>query len=936
MSSLLPQPGGAHELSEASSPSTSTASTSASAPSSASSTSSSSLLSNIKRRISTRKNSLKETLPARLLLRRDSKNGGNSEEVSTPSAVSPGVGGPLETQGNGTMEHPRAYTIAPPDHRQNTTLRAVTDSFPLLASLHAPSLPFTLPTFSSSSSRVPSPSLPRSSVDGYDDSEDDSPTASPPLGGLSRRNSPPGLSASPAPSSRRGSHPEQPSHSSSTSSANNNNNKADDPLDRLYGNVVMLGGFRGSTLRDAKTGKRLWIPLRVGFGFRQADLGLGLEDEDELRSTETVVPGNMLCALGGVVDLGKKLKGKLKSVQAAQSQPPSHPSFPFTTPSPSPSPPPRDPLRPALQFHSFGYDWRRSLELSSAELLAKLETLKRASAERGEGEGGKGVGATVIAHSMGGLVVMHALAQAEDPTIFRGIVFAGTPFQGCINILGALKLGGAVPRNPKTGDPATVLSWRSCFYFLPRPPAVVAPPPEKGTEERRACEVLVEEQLQGSGAECEKQEWVRKMKEKEMEREGKQLQVEVEVEATPKAGPASLPPPVGVAEKINVDIAAASTAYPTPPLTPTPLTSSPTARSASSSSTSSSSSSRSSRSSPNPTPYTTSSPSPSHLASKPQIQPLPPSTHLHPSTHLPPLSTLLSGCFETPAGTPIPVDLYDPDSYSRYALSPAVAGMNLSRDRSRIAAPETETENKKSGLLRESEKQQRGDDSSLPVLGGPGNLGEASALSAALGVDHASSPIEAATSGVERLQAELDHFSRGSSAAAAEKGRGEGLGAKEREAESRLMAEEKRLKQQVGEEETVRGYLERCLERAQKFHEDIINLYDPSKAAAGLYPPVSVLSSRSTPTVRGVLVSSRDKIVEEGYDRLLWAEGDGIVLYETATRLPGDPEVEGRKRGEGDDKWHGLLKGVVETQNGHVSMLGDLDGVRECLRLLYD
>lgn len=70
----------------------------------------------------------------------------------------------------------------------------------------------------------------------------------------------------------------------------------------------MLGGYRGSVLRDAKTHKRLWIPLKVGFGLRKADLGLGLEPEDELRSAETVIATSMLAQVGGWIDLGKKLK----------------------------------------------------------------------------------------------------------------------------------------------------------------------------------------------------------------------------------------------------------------------------------------------------------------------------------------------------------------------------------------------------------------------------------------------------------------------------------------------------------------------------------------------------------------------------------------------------------------------------------------------------
>lgn len=80
--------------------------------------------------------------------------------------------------------------------------------------------------------------------------------------------------------------------------------------------------------------------------------------------------------------------------------------------------------------------------------------MKAESKARGEGKDGEGEGATVIAHSvspvslfhsplhllrrgiqMGGLVTLHALARAADPTVFKGIIFAGTPFHGCVNVL---------------------------------------------------------------------------------------------------------------------------------------------------------------------------------------------------------------------------------------------------------------------------------------------------------------------------------------------------------------------------------------------------------------------------------------------------------------------------------------------------------------------
>ena len=62
-----------------------------------------------------------------------------------------------------------------------------------------------------------------------------------------------------------------------------------DAFHRLTGsNVLMMGGYRGSILRDAQTGRRLWVPLRVGFNVRKADLAIGLTNEDELSSERTI------------------------------------------------------------------------------------------------------------------------------------------------------------------------------------------------------------------------------------------------------------------------------------------------------------------------------------------------------------------------------------------------------------------------------------------------------------------------------------------------------------------------------------------------------------------------------------------------------------------------------------------------------------------------
>lgn len=105
---------------------------------------------------------------------------------------------------------------------------------------------------------------------------------------------------------------------------------------------------------------------------------------------------------------------------------------------------------------------------------------------------------------------------------------------------------------------------------------------------------------------------------------------------------------------------------------------------------------------------------------------------------------------------------------------------------------------------------------------------------------------------------------------------------------------------------------------SEQFWADIDSGYDESKAH--LYPPFAVLTNSKIPTVRGVQVKSRASIPAEKYDSLLYAEGDGIVTYDSARTLPG--------------RWGKQLRGVVETSHGHVAMLSDLSSVRKAIALL--
>lgn len=180
-------------------------------------------------------------------------------------------------------------------------------------------------------------------------------------------------------------------------------------LDTLTGDVVVLGGYRGSILRDKTNGnRRVWVPLKVGLNLRKVDLEVGLTHEDEERMHEKIVAGGMLTHIGPV-DIAKKLLKRLRSGAEQHGR----------------------------RVHEWGYDWRLSPELLSKRLIEFLETLPC---------NGGGKGALVIAHSLGGLITRHAVNLR--PELFSGVVYAGTP-QTCVNILGPLRNGDSVMLNSK-------------------------------------------------------------------------------------------------------------------------------------------------------------------------------------------------------------------------------------------------------------------------------------------------------------------------------------------------------------------------------------------------------------------------------------------------------------------------------------------------------
>lgn len=193
-------------------------------------------------------------------------------------------------------------------------------------------------------------------------------------------------------------------------------------FNEIDGPIVIMGGYRGSILRDAKTGKRVWIPLKAGLNLRKINLLLGPTVEDELRATDLIYPDGVLKNVGPF-DICKRLIKKLDN-------------------------------NPKTTVKEFGYDWRLSLSITSDQLIELLEELY--------GETKKQV--IVIAHSMGGLVAHGALQKRPD--LFRGIVYVGCPSE-CLNILGPIRYGDSVMFSDRILTFETNFMMRSSFAFLP-------------------------------------------------------------------------------------------------------------------------------------------------------------------------------------------------------------------------------------------------------------------------------------------------------------------------------------------------------------------------------------------------------------------------------------------------------------------------------------
>lgn len=205
-------------------------------------------------------------------------------------------------------------------------------------------------------------------------------------------------------------------------------------MSELTGDVVIMGGYRGSILRSAKPPHRqLWVPMKVGLNLRKVDLEVGLSHEDEERMEESIIASEVLSHIGPV-DICRRLINKLRKCENARAG--------------------------KLRVWNYGYDWRLSPHLLSKRLIKYLEDLPCNAPDTSPEKRG----AYVIAHSLGGLITRHAVNQR--PELFAGVVYAGVP-QHCVNILGPLRNGDDVLLSSRVLTAQVNFTFRTSYALLP-------------------------------------------------------------------------------------------------------------------------------------------------------------------------------------------------------------------------------------------------------------------------------------------------------------------------------------------------------------------------------------------------------------------------------------------------------------------------------------
>ncbi|KAJ4336641.1 hypothetical protein N0V95_008559 [Ascochyta clinopodiicola] len=205
-------------------------------------------------------------------------------------------------------------------------------------------------------------------------------------------------------------------------------------LDELKGDLVILGGYRGSILRSAEPPNRqLWVPIKVGLNLRKVDLEVPFDEGADERMEQTIIPDGMLTHIGPV-DISKRLFKRLRASENFKNG--------------------------QLRVHNYGYDWRLSPHFLSRRMIKFLESLPCNQPSVAPEK----KGAIVLAHSLGGLITRHVINQRPD--LVAGVVYAGVP-QNCVNILGPFRNGDDVLLSSRVLTAQVNFSIRTSYALLP-------------------------------------------------------------------------------------------------------------------------------------------------------------------------------------------------------------------------------------------------------------------------------------------------------------------------------------------------------------------------------------------------------------------------------------------------------------------------------------
>lgn len=116
------------------------------------------------------------------------------------------------------------------------------------------------------------------------------------------------------------------------------------------------------------------------------------------------------------------------------------------------------------------------------------------------------------------------------------------------------------------------------------------------------------------------------------------------------------------------------------------------------------------------------------------------------------------------------------------------------------------------------------------------------------------------------------------------------------------------------------AYLSRTLAAIRAFKQELT--FMPQHEEDNVYPQLAYMFGKSVPTVYGARVASREAIkYTDAYDDLAFAAGDGVVLASAAMWPRG---------------YRCVKNGKVETDRGHVGLLGDVEGVGRALQAIID